>query len=67
MLGRKNLLLVGAVGLEVRVGEVSEGTSNEENGVEACTETGSIGALGGGAGGLGGRLGCRVAGLLEYN
>jgi len=49
--------------LKVRVGKVSQSTTDEEDGVKTGTQTGGIGTACLGGSGLGGGLGCRVAGL----
>lgn len=59
----KRLLLVSTVGLKVRVGKVSQSTTDEEDGVKTGTQTGGVGTACLGGSGLGGGLGCRVAGL----
>jgi hypothetical protein len=57
-------LLVLLLGLEVVVGTVGDGTTDEDDGVEADTEAAGSGGRGGGRGAGGGLgLGGGVAGL----
>lgn len=62
----KDLLLVRSGGLQVLVGTVGEGTTDEEGSVQTDTEAGGATALGGRLGGRGGGLGLRgrVTGLV---
>ena len=64
VISRNLCLLLGGRRLEVLVSGESEGTTDQDDGVEADAHVGLLGAAGGGGGGLLG-FGGRVVGLFR--